>query len=116
MSSGWSCGKEWSLTLIGSAIGVVLAAALSRVLAGFLFGIPPIDPITFAGTTVLFAAIGLAACYVPVLSRDAHRSNPGAQVRVNGFIFREDFGFGLKPAFSMRSAWDRFRAMFSMMS
>jgi predicted permease len=56
-----------ALTLIGSAIGVVLAAALSRVLAGFLFGIPPIDPITFAATTVLFVAIGLAACYVPVL-------------------------------------------------
>ena len=56
-----------ALTLIGSAIGVVLAAALSHVLAGFLFGIPPIDPITFAVTTVLFAAIGLAACYVPVL-------------------------------------------------
>jgi predicted permease len=54
------------LTLIGSAIGVVVAAALSRVLAGFLFGIPPIDPVTFAGTTVLFAAIGLSACYVPV--------------------------------------------------
>ena len=29
---------------------------------------------------------------------------------------REDFGFGLKPAISMRSAWDRLRAMFSMMS
>jgi predicted permease len=55
-----------ALTLIGSAIGLVIAAAMSRVLAGFLFGIPPIDPITFAGTTVLFAAIGLAACYVPV--------------------------------------------------
>jgi predicted permease len=55
-----------ALTLIGSAIGVVLAAVLSRVLAGFLFGIPPIDPITFVGTTVLFALISLAACYVPV--------------------------------------------------
>jgi predicted permease len=55
------------LTAIGSAIGVMLAAALGRVLAGFLFGIPPIDPITFATTAVLFAAIGLAACYVPVL-------------------------------------------------
>jgi ABC-type antimicrobial peptide transport system permease subunit len=56
-----------SLTTIGSAIGVILAAAMSRVLAGFLFGIPPIDPVTFAGTTVLFAAIGVAACCVPVL-------------------------------------------------
>jgi macrolide transport system ATP-binding/permease protein len=55
------------LTAIGSAIGVILAAAVSGVLDGFLFGIPPIDPVTFAGTTVLFAAICLAACYVPVL-------------------------------------------------
>jgi predicted permease len=55
-----------SLTLIGSAVGLVFAAAISRVLAGFLFGIPPLDPVTFTGTTVLFAAIGLAACYVPV--------------------------------------------------
>ena len=55
-----------ALTLIGSAIGVVLAAVLSRVLAGFLFSIPPSDPITFAATTVLFAAIGPAACYVLV--------------------------------------------------
>ena len=45
---------------------MILAAAVSRVLDGFLFGIPPIDPLTFAATIVLFAAIGLAACYVPV--------------------------------------------------
>ena len=79
MSSGWSCGKEWRSPLIGSAIGVILAAALSRVLAGFLFGIPPIDPITFAATTVLFAAIGLAACYVPVLR--ATRIDPTQALR-----------------------------------
>jgi len=54
-----------SLTLIGSAMGSIVAAAMSRVLAGYLFGIPPIDPLTFTGTTALFAAIGLAACYVP---------------------------------------------------
>jgi predicted permease len=54
-----------SLTLIGSAIGVIIAAAVSRVLAGFLFGIPPIDPVTFTGTTVLFVVIGLAASYAP---------------------------------------------------
>jgi hypothetical protein len=59
-------GEGLSLTLIGSAIGLIFAAAISRVLAGFLFGIPPIDPVTFTGTTALFVAIGLAACYVPV--------------------------------------------------
>jgi predicted permease len=54
-----------SLTIVGSAMGLIVAAATSRVLAGFLFGIPPIDPLTFTGTTVLFVAIGLAACYAP---------------------------------------------------
>jgi ABC-type antimicrobial peptide transport system permease subunit len=62
------------LTLVGSAIGLMLAAGASHVLEGFLFGIPPIDPLTFAGTTGLFAVIGLAACYVPV--RRATRMNP----------------------------------------
>ena len=68
-----------ALTLIGSAIGMILAAALSRVLAGFLFGIPPIDPVTFAGTAALFAAIGLAACYVPV--RRATQIDPTQALR-----------------------------------
>ncbi len=68
-----------SLTAIGSAIGVMLAAAMSRVLAGFLFGIPPLDPLTFAGTTVLFTVIGLAACSVPMLR--ATRIDPTRALR-----------------------------------
>jgi ABC-type antimicrobial peptide transport system permease subunit len=68
-----------SLTAIGSAIGVILAAALSRVLAGFLFGIPPIDPMTFAGTALLVTVIGLPACCVPVLR--ATRIDPTRALR-----------------------------------
>jgi putative ABC transport system permease protein len=68
-----------SLTAIGSGIGVVLAALMSRVLAGFLFGIPPIDPMTFAATTALFTVIGVAACYVPVLR--ATRIDPTLALR-----------------------------------
>jgi predicted permease len=67
------------LTLIGSAAGLLIAAAIGRVLAGFLFGIPPIDPLTFMGTTVLFAVIGLAACYAPV--RRATRIDPTQALR-----------------------------------
>jgi putative ABC transport system permease protein len=55
-----------SLTLIGSAIGALLAALVSRALAGFLFGIPAIDPVAFFGAAALFTATGLLACYVPV--------------------------------------------------
>jgi putative ABC transport system permease protein len=43
----------------------VLAAAASRLLGSLLFGVGAGDPITFAGSALLFCAIGLAACYAP---------------------------------------------------
>ena len=67
------------LTMIGSALGLMIAATISRVLAGFLFGIPPLDPVTFAGAAVLFVAIGLIACYMPV--RRATRIDPTQALR-----------------------------------
>jgi putative ABC transport system permease protein len=68
-----------SLTLIGSATGALLAATVSQVLAGFLFGIPSIDPVAFLGATALFTATGLLACYVPV--RRATRVDPAQALR-----------------------------------
>jgi predicted permease len=53
------------LALGGAAIGLMLAAFASRLLVTFLFGVPPLDPIIFAGAVVIFAAIGLVACYIP---------------------------------------------------
>jgi predicted permease len=53
------------LVAIGSAIGLLFAAAASRLVVRLLFGVPPLDPLTFGGAALLFAAIGLAACYVP---------------------------------------------------
>jgi predicted permease len=54
-----------SLVLIGSFIGLLLAAASTRVLVRLLFGVPPLDPLTFAAAAVLVSLIGLFACYVP---------------------------------------------------
>ncbi len=67
------------LTLIGAGIGVLPAAGVSHVLGAFLFGIPPIDPVTFTATILLFVAIGLAACYVPV--RRASQIDPVEALR-----------------------------------
>src|SRR6185503_7662186 len=53
------------LTLVGAAIGLVLAAGASRLLGSLLFGVGPTDPATFIGAAVLFTLIGLAACFVP---------------------------------------------------
>jgi predicted permease len=68
-----------SLVVIGSAVGLLLAAAASRLLVRLLFGIPPLDPVTFGGAAMLFAAIGLAACYVP--TRRATRINATEALR-----------------------------------
>jgi predicted permease len=53
------------MVVIGSGVGLILAAAAGRLFASLLFGVPPLDPLTFGSAAVLFAAIGLAACYMP---------------------------------------------------
>lgn len=58
-------GQGMSLVAAGSAVGLLLAAMAERMLRGFLFGVPALDPITFGGAAVLFAVVGLAACYAP---------------------------------------------------
>jgi predicted permease len=59
-------GQGMSLVLVGCVIGLVLAAGASRLLTRLLFGASPLDPVAFSGAVVLFAIIGLAACYMPV--------------------------------------------------
>jgi putative ABC transport system permease protein len=44
-----------------------------------LFGVDAFDPLTFAAVTVLFAAVAIAACYVP--ARRAARLDPLAALR-----------------------------------
>jgi putative ABC transport system permease protein len=53
------------LTLLGVAIGVFGALALSRLLATLLFGVSATDPLTFAGVAALLAIVALAACFIP---------------------------------------------------
>jgi predicted permease len=50
---------------IGSAIGVLLGAGAGKLLSGPRFGVPPPDLMMFAAAALLFAIVGLAACYIP---------------------------------------------------
>ena len=67
-------GQGMAVTLGGCALGVALAAGAARLAASMLFGVAPIDPPTFGGAVVLFAGVGLAACYAP--ARRAIRIEP----------------------------------------
>jgi predicted permease len=67
------------LTLVGAAIGLGLAAALSRLLGSLLFGVAPADPLAYGGSALLFGIVGLVACYVP--ARRATQIDPMEALR-----------------------------------
>ena len=54
-----------ALVATGIALGLVTAAAMTRVLAALLFGVDPIDPATMAGAAFLLALIGVIASWIP---------------------------------------------------
>ena len=70
-----------SFTLIGAGqlIGLVGALALTRVLASFLFGISPEDPVTFVGVALVLTLVALTAC--TVAARRALRIDPVTALR-----------------------------------
>ena len=67
------------LAFAGIGLGVLLAVASTRLLGSMLFGVSPVDPLTFAVVTVLPAAGALAACYLP--ARRAARVDPVIALR-----------------------------------
>jgi len=72
-------GRGLSLMFTGLAFGIAVAVVLSRIMRGFLFHVSATDPWTFAGTSVLFLAVGLVACYLP--ARRATRMDPALALR-----------------------------------
>ena len=38
-----------------------------------MFGVRPMDPVTFAAVVVMLLGVSLAACYLPALARHADR-------------------------------------------
>jgi predicted permease len=56
-----------TLVGVGLVIGVAAALACVRLLTGFLYGIPALDPVTFATVPMLLLVATLAACLVPGL-------------------------------------------------
>jgi putative ABC transport system permease protein len=64
------------LTLVGGGIviGLIAAAALTKLLSGLLFGVAPIDPLSFLSVAVILLIAGCIASYVP--ARRATRVDP----------------------------------------
>ena len=53
----------------GIAVGLIVAVAATRLLVSFLFGVSPLDAVTFAAIPMVLALVALIASYLP-----AHRA------------------------------------------
>jgi ABC-type antimicrobial peptide transport system permease subunit len=67
------------LSAIGCAVGLAGAMLLSRLMKSLLFGVAPLDPLTYAVMPVLLMAATLVACYFP--ARRAAAANPVETLR-----------------------------------
>jgi predicted permease len=63
-----------ALVTLGVVAGVAGALALTRAVAGVLYGVEPTDPLTFVAVPVVLALVSLIACYLP--ARRAARLDP----------------------------------------
>ncbi len=67
------------IVVTGLVVGLAGAAAVTRVLQAFLFGVTPTDPIAFTIVTLLLMAVGLMAAWLP--ARRATRIDPCTALR-----------------------------------
>jgi putative ABC transport system permease protein len=72
-------GQGLKLALIGVAIGIAGALAVTRFLSTMLFGVKPTDPLTFIAVSLILIAVALAACYIP--ARRAAKVDPMVALR-----------------------------------
>jgi ABC-type lipoprotein release transport system permease subunit len=68
-----------TMALLGTAIGLMLAAWVTSALTGLLVGVAPRDPMTFVAIALVLLAVSAIACLIP--ARRATRADPVEALR-----------------------------------
>lgn len=63
----------------GAAIGLALSVGAGFGLRGLLIGVPPVDPVTYVGVSLLLISVALLACAIP--ARRAAALDPATTLR-----------------------------------
>ena len=74
-------GRGAALVVLGLVAGVPAAAAATRLLESFLFGIAPLDSRTFLAVPLVVAGAALLACWLP--ARHVSRIDPATTLRAD---------------------------------
>ena len=72
-------GRGLLLTSIGVGVGLALALVGTRLISSLIYSVSVIDPLTFAGVTLLLVAVAFLACYFP--ARRAMKTDPMVALR-----------------------------------
>ena len=72
-------GDAMTSVLIGLAVGIPGALLAARLVAPYLFGVGPRDPVSFAVVAVLLVAVTALASFIP--ARAASDTDPSAVLR-----------------------------------
>jgi ABC-type antimicrobial peptide transport system permease subunit len=72
-------GEGMRPVAVGMAIGLLLALGATRLLESYLFGVSPLDAVTFVGGAAMLAAVALTASYLP--ARRAAMTDPVRALR-----------------------------------
>ena len=68
-----------TLAIIGLGSGLLIAFGVAQLMAKLLFGVSPVDLVTFAGVTLLLGLVAVVACYIP--ARRAMKVDPLVALR-----------------------------------
>jgi putative ABC transport system permease protein len=71
--------RSLAITAAGIAAGIAIAAAMTRVLSGLLYGVAPLDATTFIAVPLILGAVAMFAAWVP--TRRATRLDPTVVLR-----------------------------------